>query len=169
MSPFKKGVLALLVIVLLGSIAARAFTSSGGPAPTAGGDSELATGFLPTEPGGQSDGSASAAAEPEPEGLEAWLPYLTEGSFFALIGFALGYASRKMAKVGLIVLALFFAGLQALTYTGSVTVDWGGVVESINRLIFNLKENQSVTEFLTSRIPSAGSLVAGYVLGLRRG
>ena len=39
-------------------------------------------------------------------------------------------------KLGLILLALFFVGLQALVWTGSVSVDWQGVIGKLNALIF---------------------------------
>ena len=43
---------------------------------------------------------AQSTAEAEPGTLEAFLPYLTEGSFFALMGFAVGYATlRSIVRV----------------------------------------------------------------------
>jgi len=104
-----------------------------------------------------------------PGGPESEQPYVTEGSFFGLIGFALGYASRKFVKLGLILLALFFVALQALVWTGTVSVDWQGIIGKLNELVFNLKQDQSMTQFLTRRIPSGGGLLAGYLFGFQRG
>ena len=86
-----------------------------------------------------------------------------------MIGFALGYASRKFVKLLLILLALFFLGLQALVWTGSVSVDWDGLLGKLDALLFNLKENESMTQFLTRRIPAGGGMLAGYLIGFRRG
>ncbi len=116
--------------------------------------------------GGTATGANAAA---EAGGLEGLLPFLTEGTFFALIGFALGYASRKVVKVGLIFVAIFFAGLQGLVYAGVADVNWGLAVELLNDLILNIQEDQTFTQVLTAKLPTAGGLIAGYLLGSRRG
>lgn len=151
--------LVVLLVTLLGSIGWRAFGHS----------KRAPAGDVPVGATGLVEGGGQDTSAPPPEGVERALPYVTEGSFFGLIGFALGYASRKFVKLGLILLALFFVGLQALVWTGSVSVDWQGVIGKLNALIFNLKENETATQFLTRRIPSAGGLVAGYLFGFRRG
>lgn len=139
-------------------------TSPSGGALPAGAQSfvsgEATPSFLPSE---------SAEPEAQPGALEAALPVLTEASFFAMVGFALGYASRKVVKLAMIVLAAFFVMLQLLTYGGVTTIDWGRFVEILNDWVLNLKENQTITEVLTDRVPTAGSLLAGYFLGFRRG
>lgn len=167
MTPFKKGVLVLLALLFLGSVAVRAFVvGEKDGATTSTGETGLRPqGFLP----GQGPGAGTAAAEEEPGAIEGWLPLLTEGSFFALIGFALGYATRKIVKVLLIFVAIFFIGIQALAYADVMTVDWGKALELINRLVLNLREDQPITEVLIAKVPTAGSLIAGYFLGFRRG
>ena len=155
------GLLALFVVALLASVGLRAYGQSkekGGAALPAG-----AQGLVPT------DGSTPPPTQAPPTPLERSLPYVTEGSFFGLIGFALGYATRKFVKLGLILLALFFLALQALVWTGTVTVDWGGLITKLNDWIFNLQANESMTQFLTRRIPSAGGMLAGYLIGFQRG
>jgi uncharacterized membrane protein (Fun14 family) len=151
--------LALLVVALLGSVAWRAFARP----------ERAPAGEIPAGAAGLVGGERADQTAPPPEGIERALPYVTETSFFGLIGFALGYASRKFVKLGLILVALFFVGLQALVWTGSVSVDWHSVVGKLNALVFNLKENETVTQFLTRRIPSAGGLLTGYLFGFRRG
>ena len=154
--------LLLVVVVLLGSVALRAFAG------------DRAQPADPNSPAGLGAASSlvegGAVAEPEPsDKLFAALPYLTEGSFFALIGFALGYASKKVVKVGLIVLALVFVALQGLVWADVAQVDWGGAAEKLNTLIFNMREDTSLGQWLRARVPSLGGLLAGYVLGFRRG
>lgn len=160
-----KLVLALLVLVALGSVAARAWI--GEPAQPEARQSSLVTSLV--------GGGASTASGPstpdggERPGAAKTLPYLTEGSFFALLGFALGYASRKAVKLLLILLALAFVGLQGLIFAGVAQVDWGLLVEKLNALVLNVREGTTVTDWLADRLPSAGGLVAGYLLGFRRG
>jgi uncharacterized membrane protein (Fun14 family) len=153
-----------LLALLLGSVAARGALLSSRTASEGGGaaalqpNNYLATG-LGEAPRSQADSGA----------IEKALPYITEGSLFALIGFALGYATRKVFKVGLIVLALVFIGIQVLVYTGSAQIEWGGVVEWVNKGVLNLKENETLSGFFTKRVPSAGALLASYIVGFRRG
>jgi len=157
LTPIQGAVLVVLIVAFLGSVGYRAYQRTrthGGSVP--GGATALV------------DGTKSAEPEPATP-LERALPYLTEGSFFGLIGFALGYASRKFVKVALILLAFFFVALQALVWTGTVSVDWSGLLGKLNALLFNLRENESMTQFLTRRIPSAGGMLAGYLIGFHRG
>ncbi len=159
LSGFQKGLIALLCLALVGSVAARWYFargsgSSGAPVPAG------ANGLVV---------SGEGTPESPPSGAARALPYVTEGSLFGLIGFALGYASRKFVKVGLILLALFFVALQALVWTGSVSVDWSGLAGKLDQLVFNLKGDDSFAQFVTKRIPSGASLLAGWALGFKRG
>jgi len=173
MTLWKKIVLGTIVSVMAVSAGARAWMASD-PAPKAT-PSELSSSLT-------SDGGERTLPEilgipvpggtepvPEPTSLEAALPYLTEGSFFALIGFALGYASKKVVKLMLIFLAIFFVGIQALSFGGVLTVDWSKAVDLLNSLILNLQENETVSEVLKDKVPTAGAMFAGYWLGFRRG
>jgi uncharacterized membrane protein (Fun14 family) len=161
LSSLQIGLLVLLVAALLGSVGWRFYAQKKGGA--AGGGPAGANGLVDGSAEGK-DGQAPGATP-----LERSLPYVTEGSFFGLIGFALGYASRKFVKVGLILVALFFVGLQALVWTGTVSVDWSGMVGKLNALLFNLQENETMTQFLARRVPSAGGMLAGYLVGFQRG
>lgn len=158
----------ILVGVLVVSVAARAlfFGGSGEQGPSSGSSSTLApTGLVPGEPGSGSGGESVPAESRARETV----PIVTEAAFFGVIGFAVGYASRKAVKVGLFVLALLFVGLQVLSHLGILTIDWNRALEVTNQLVFNVKEGQTFTEVMKDRIPSVGALVAGYFLGFRRG
>ncbi len=162
----QKGFVGLLTLVFLGSVAGRvagAGESEPQPAGEAAGG-ELVTGL--TSPNGT---TPVATAVEEPSALEEFLPYLTEGSFFGLMGFAVGYATRKIVKMLLLVIAVGFLGMQLLSSGGLVDVDWGGIIGWLNELVFNLKENQTFTEVLTDRVPSSGAFLLGVVLGFKRG
>lgn len=169
MAKWRRIALTALALVFVTSIGARALVSSDEPAPSPSGSAvppELARGLVdgPTQAGTTTPPPAA-----EPDALEAMLPFLTESSFFALIGFALGYTTRKFVKIALIFLAIFFFGLQLLSYSDIAQVDWGRMISALNDLIFNLKENRTFTEILSDRVPTVGALLTGYVLGFRRG
>lgn len=163
MNLFQKIVLGLMATVLVGAGAARALIG-GGDEPTSA-SSELV---------GKSE-FIKIGGEPEPEpgpgqAIEDLLPYFTEASFFGLIGFALGYTSRKVVKLGLILLALLFASIQGLQMAGVIQgLDWAKAIELVNDWVLNIKEDQSVTQWLTDKIPSAGALIAGYLVGFKQG
>ena len=168
MSTFGKVVLGIIVVVLLGSIGARALMGAGddpgtaSPSTTPGGGSA----FLPSQTPGQTGETGQVPAE---EGLGGVLPYLTEGSFFALIGFALGYTSKKVVKLGLILLAVTFVVLQGLAFAGVIAIDWDHALDWANRLILNVRENETLSTVVQHRIPSAGAFAGGWVLGLKSG
>lgn len=166
MSPFQKIALWSLVILLVASVATRAAFLSSRPASSASSSGALEpSSYLAST----RDSSAAAAHDEQAGALEKALPYVTEGSLFGLIGFALGYATRKVFKVGLLLIALAFIAIQTLTYFDVIDVDWGPVVAWINKALLNLKGNESFTQFLTKRVPSVGALLAGYVFGFQRG
>lgn len=166
MSRLQKLALWSLVVLLIASVAARAAFLSTKPASSGGSSSAVE----PSSYLASTKGDSAAAAHDEQAGaLEKALPYVTEGSLFGLIGFALGYATRKVFKLGLLLIALAFVAIQALTYFDLVNVEWGPVVVWINKALLNLKENESFTQFLTKRVPSVGALLAGYVFGFQRG
>ena len=172
LGPVQKIALSTIAVIFMVSIVCRVAFGGGAPERTSYSGGALPAGaqgfvsgentpiFLPTETGETQEDSGA---------IESVLPVLTEASFFAMIGFALGYASRKVVKLGLIVLAGFFVMLQLLTYGGVTTIDWGRFVDILNDWVLNLKENQTITDVLTDRVPTAGSLVAGYFLGFRKG
>lgn len=169
-----------LLVVLVGSIAVRAATapdtasggSTAGHALSGGGTgSSGAQGFVggtgtqtssPTVDVGGS-GSTSGATP------DSVLPYLTEGSFFGILGFALGYTSRKIVKLFLILLALVFAAVQGLAVAGVADVDWNKALKLANDLIFNVNQHADWIEFMKAKLPSAGAFGAGFLLGFKRG
>ena len=168
MSVLQKIAVAALAVLLVGSVAARAAFLTSQPTTTSGSGSSAAL-----EPSNYLASSTqtppAAAPEQQPGALEHALPYVTEASFFGLIGFALGYATRKLFKLALLLLALAFIAIQTLTHFNLMHVEWGPVVSWINARVLNLKESGTVTEFLTKRVPSIGTLLVGWWLGFRRG
>lgn len=157
----QRAVLGVLAGLLVLSVGARAL-AGGDPPPAVGpppGSSNLLV------PGAE----VPAAEEPPPEGLESLLPYVSEGSFFGLIGFALGYASRKVVKLALIFLAVLFVVLQLLVFAEIATIDWGAAIDALNRLVLNLEENRTLSALLLNKLPTTGAFVAGIALGFRRG
>lgn len=101
--------------------------------------------------------------------VETALPFVTEASLFGLIGFALGFTSRKVFKILLVLIALGFVAIQVLVSTGKLQVDWSAVIHAIDHWILNVDVDVSVPTFLKQRLPTLAAFVIGYVFGLRKG
>ncbi len=157
---FKTIALVVLGLTCVGSIGARYALADPDPEPDTSSPGALASGLV---------GDLGLDAAKEPGAVEQALPYVSEGSFFALIGFALGYLSRKLVKIGLIVLAVVFLAVQGLSFGGVISVDWDKLLALANDLVLNVKSNQSLSEMVKHKLPSAGGLALGYVLGFRKG
>ncbi len=159
LSAFQRATLWILALVLVGSVAARAVLARNAPAPS-GAPGQAGSSFTAqAERSGAKDGAFA---------FEDLLPFATEASLFALIGFALGFTTRRLFKLLLILIALAFVIVQGLAYAGWIEVDWGVVQQRINEWVLNLKRDQTVTKILTYRLPSLGALGAGWLVGLRR-
>jgi uncharacterized membrane protein (Fun14 family) len=109
-------------------------------------------------------------AEEEKSGLEALLPFLTEGGIAMLLGIALGVATRSIFRIVLILLAVVFVSIQFLAYKGLIAdVDWGGIASTLKNFVLHIPETTGLSRMLQYKLPSAGSLVLGFYLGLKRG
>ncbi len=162
----------ILAVVCVGSVGIRHVVGDSDPEPQVvttpsrnnfvGGNSLV--------PQGPSPQRKVTPSKPEKESfMSKSLPFVTEASFFGLIGFALGYFSKKVVKLMLIFIAILFMVLQGLSYLDVLTMDWQKLIDVVNDLILNLKQNDSISAVLQDRIPTAGALVTGYFLGFRRG
>lgn len=159
MPAFQKAVLVLVALILVASVAARMLV---------GEPSQPASNPMPE--GARSFAAETAAKSPaQADGWQALLPVVTEASLFGLIGFALGYTSRKALKLLLILIAVAFVVVQILVARGDLTVDWGGVVRASQAWILNLEADVPIAEFLKDRIPTAIAFVACWFVGFRRG
>lgn len=180
----KKLSLLFLVVLTAGAIAFRAFQTSpeqGGSSETSSGIGDAlsdatgssggpAKGYLPGNPGSGPESSLGTSGGSSGGGSgDGVMPYVTEGGFFALIGYALGYLSKKVLKLALILLALIFLAVQGMAYTEVLYIDWDRAQDLFNRFVLNIQENQSIGEIIKHKLPTAGGLVAGYALGFRKG
>lgn len=116
-------------------------------------------------------GQTPPAVEEEPKsGLETLLPFLTEGGIAMLLGIALGVATRSIFRIVLIFLAVVFVSIQFLAYKGLIAdVDWGGIASTLKNFVLHIPDSTGLSRMLQYKLPSAGSLVLGFYLGLKRG
>ncbi len=159
MPAFQKAMLWFFTLSLVISVALRMLVSEPQPGQT-----------NPMPEGARSFAAEAVQKEGEDPGtLQELLPIVTEASLFGLIGFALGYTSRKALKLVLIAIAIAFVVVQIQVARGVMEVDWGGVMRAIDAWLLNLKAEVPIMEFLQQRLPTAVVFGVGYLVGFRRG
>jgi len=170
----KRLVIGLIVVVAV-SIAARVSMAGDATSAEAGGGSggsALVSNNLVAGDGSQGTGSGEQAAQAEPSTMGKLLPFVTEGGVAMLLGIALGVATRAVFKIALILIAVLFVAVQFLAYKGVITIDWeamGRGYESLKDYVFNISSDQGIGQIVTHKLPSAGALGLGYMLGLKKG
>lgn len=99
-----------------------------------------------------------------------WLrPALPELSVGAVLGFAAGYAIKKIGKVALFVVGALFIVIQLLVYFGMLSVNWGHVQQVAEPWLRTGGEQlgAGALRILKTNLPFGGAFVAGLLIGLR--
>ncbi|CAM9113458.1 unnamed protein product [Choristocarpus tenellus] len=110
--------------------------------------------------------------------IETGLPGQLSWGF--MMGMCSGFAVKKTAKVAAFTVGLAFVGLQALSYTGHINVDYAKVTKSaITALDQNNdgkidKEDYKIgydklMEVLTFNLPAGSGFGVGFISGVRMG
>lgn len=99
--------------------------------------------------------------------IETWLPYASEGGLMLLLGLGLGIASRMFVKLALLMVLLFFVGLQYFAYEGLMHVHWGDLATWLEQTVLNSTVGADWVAVLKAKVPAAGATGVGYFLGLR--
>ncbi|RLI05782.1 hypothetical protein DRO26_01195 [Candidatus Bathyarchaeota archaeon] len=104
---------------------------------------------------------------------EAFYPLFGQLSFGGLLGFFVGYASKKLLKLLIVSIGVFFAALLYLSYIGFIEIHYEKIMASTEgflRSFMNmLGGGFSLPVFLTANIPFLGSFLAGFGLGFKVG
>jgi len=166
----KRLVVALIVVVGISIVARVSMAKDAAPAGKSGGSSMLANNLV--EGSGTQGAGGDEQAQQEPSTVGKLLPFVTEGGVAMLLGIALGVATRAVFKIALIGIAVLFVAVQFLAYKGVITIDWqamGHAYESLKNYVFNISSNSGIGQIVTHKLPSAGALGLGYMLGLKKG
>jgi len=84
-------------------------------------------------------------------------------------GFVVGFAFKKMLKMLLILVGVFFAILQYLAYVGLITINYDRMFQSMQGFTKVFEGGFNLPAFLTTNIPLAGTFVVGFGLGFKFG
>jgi len=114
--------------------------------------------------------------------LHEFMPYLESGAAGGVTGFISGWAIKKVVKIGMFIVGLFFAGMMYLSYQGIIRVDWdrlnnstqAAAQQGLNQL--SAVANQTAAQFHAHGLVSSGipvvmgsMFLAGFIGGLTRG
>lgn len=94
---------------------------------------------------------------------------IAELGFGGLIGWSVGFFSKKSLKIAAIIIAIAFIGIQAMVYLGYIsTPDWERMGSDAGRVI-NRDLFDSIWDILTASLPFGGGFTAGFILGFKMG
>ncbi len=112
-----------------------------------------------SEAGGETDQNKTA--------LELYSPTVFRLGFAFFVGFAIAFALRAAFKVVLIVVGTMLLLLVGLQMAGLITVNWEAMQGLYNTTTAWLStQTQSLTAFLRGYIPSGGTAMAGFGMGM---
>ena len=86
-----------------------------------------------------------------------------------IAGWSVGYTLKKVAKVVAIVVGILFIALQYLAFKQFITIDWEKIQCWFNGTASNAGFFESFSAIITHNLPFAGSFVAGFWIGFRKG
>ncbi len=128
-----------------------------------GGDSNLATGL---DSGGE---PSPGVVEEESSTLNALSPAIFRVGFSFAVGFAIAFAARTFVRLSLIAVGIFLLALFGLEYAEVITVNWDKMEGHYDGFVASARESfGGFREFITGRLPSAASALAGLVIGFRK-
>lgn len=88
----------------------------------------------------------------------------------AITGFIVGYALKKLMKILIVIVGMFLLLLAYLQWSGIIKVDYAtliGKIENATKSIIG--ESTPIVSVITANIPFAGSFMAGFYIGLKKG
>jgi len=105
--------------------------------------------------------------------LETLTPLATQLGTGGIIGFVVGYALKKLFKLIIVLIGIFFVILQYLAYEDFIVINYDKIIARLEGFIVSLMQSGgggfTLPTFLQANIPFAGSFIAGLGVGLKMG
>jgi uncharacterized membrane protein (Fun14 family) len=102
--------------------------------------------------------------------VETFYPLLGQLGFGGILGFVIGYASKKLLKILMVFIGLFFMSLLYLSYMGFIQINYDKISRSMENFLKSLfSGGLSLPVFLSVNIPFIGSFIVGFGLGFKMG
>jgi uncharacterized membrane protein (Fun14 family) len=91
----------------------------------------------------------------------------------SLIGILIGYAIKKILKIGLIILGSFFGGVAYLQSQGLLNINWERIEVVSNQAITTVSnaiiEDSADSVIANLGLPLTGSMAVGFAIGFIKG
>ena len=116
---------------------------------------------------------AQASADTEMDSMiQAAGPFVGQFALGGVLGFAAGFAIKKVGKIVVIIVGLAFILLQVLAYYGIIEIDWAPIARwwHVVRREEAIESVWTVVRtILFANVAAFVGAVPGFVLGLKRG
>ncbi|MGQ9729928.1 MAG: FUN14 domain-containing protein [Candidatus Zipacnadales bacterium] len=99
--------------------------------------------------------------------MDFLFPFVGMLGFGGLMGYAVGFAAKKVSKLALIGMGILFFCIQYLVYKGWATVDWGSVAEEGGKFV--KATSVGFWKIVTYNVTLGAGFVGGIILGLKKG
>ena len=105
-------------------------------------------------------------------------PVVSNLGFSGVMGFAAGYALKRVGQAMAVLVGLAFIAIQGLAMNGLITVNWSNIESMIKKNLdinsdgklderdFKLISTKGLS-LLSQGVPSVGGFLAGFVLAMR--
>lgn len=101
---------------------------------------------------------------------DVWSVVLLQLGGGGVLGFAAGYAFKKLLKLIMIIVGVFVLGLLALEYKGWVKVNYEAIARSIeNAITGGTSTAVSLKSHIIANLPFASAFLLGFSLGFKAG
>ena len=89
--------------------------------------------------------------------------------FSGAAGFATGFASTKLGKLGIVVIGSGFMIVQGLSYLEYTVVNWNKAEHDFNYVLnkYGADYSDKLSDIVMNNIPSAAAFSTGMLLGFR--
>ena len=99
--------------------------------------------------------------------MDFLMPFVGTLGFGGLMGYAVGYAAKKVAKITLFAMGVIFILIQYLVYKHLAHVDWGGVADAGGHAAKS--GGLAFWKIVTYNVPLGAGFVIGILLGFKKG
>ncbi len=97
-------------------------------------------------------------------------PILFQVGGGTVLGFAAGYAAKKILKLALLVIGLLTGALIFLEYKGVISVNYDALVSAVEEAMGITQEAvESLRAHIVANVPFASSFIAAFILGFKYG
>jgi len=102
--------------------------------------------------------------------MSEWDPILFQLGTGAITGFIVGYALKKLMKILIVIVGGFLLVLAYLQWSGIIKVDYSTLIGKIENATKNIIGGATpIVSQITANIPFAGSFMAGFYIGYKKG